>query len=162
LLKKNPKNEKSPVILVTSKVNNELIKKLVREGWGDVLIKPLDQSLFLQKMNLYHKGRPIMKDATLFSMDSEHEIDIAFMYHTKTISEYGMKIIANQPLAMGVVVTLHADFLGIEILAQVIEVTKVADDSYTVQMMFIGVTAAETQAVRKFIRHEYAEEKQAG
>lgn len=161
MLKKNPKNENVPAVFVTIKTDAARARKLVREGWSDVLVKPLDRSLFLQKMNIYHKGRPIMKEAALFSMDTDKEVDVAFMFHTKAVSEFGMKINSNRPVPLGTVVTVRGGFIPDGISAQVIESVKISDDVHTVQLLFIGVTPAETQAIRKFIRQEYAEEKQA-
>lgn len=161
MLKKNPKNEKVPMLIATLKSDGQRTRALVRGGWSDVLLKPLDRSLFLQKMNIYHKGRPIMKEAALFSMEVDKEVDLSFLFQTKSVSEYGMKVNSNRAVPVGTVLTARAAFIPEGVSAQVIESVKVSEDVHTLQLLFVGVTPAETQAIRKFIRQEYAEEKQA-
>lgn len=160
-LKKKPENADMPVILVTSKTDIEKTKALVRAGWRDVLLKPLDKTLFLQKMSLYNSKIEFLKEPLLFNMDLKKPIDVAFTLTSGSVSEYGMKVESDREIGPGTVIGLSAAFLDHPIPAVVLDCKKVSDDVFAVQLMFIGVTPAETQAIRKLIRHEYAEEKQA-
>lgn len=162
LLKKSPApNQDTPVVLVVSKTDAGRTRRMVRSGWKDVLIKPLDTTLFLQKMSLYNEKLPIMKEPILFTMDSERDVDVAFSYKAKTLSEYGMKIESNAPVKPGTVVGITAAFIAEPLSAVALDQMKISEDLYVVRLMFIGMTPAETQAIRKLIRQEYAEEKQA-
>lgn len=159
--KKHPANLNVPMVFVSAKTDAEKASALVRDGWKDVLMKPLDPSLFLQKMNLYNPALPILSEPALFTMESAHDIDVALRFKTKSISEYGMRIECTKALNLGEVVGLNAPFLALPLMAVVIACPPGAEGLFLADLMFIGVTPAETQVIRQLIRHEYAEEKQA-
>lgn len=161
VLKKTPHNKSAPIVYVTSKTDIIRAKDAVRLGYIDVIVKPLDQSLFIQKMNMYNPDIEICNELVLFSMDTRQPVDIGLYFETKTVSEYGMKIYSNRHLEPGMVVTLYTAFLGENIAAVIKEVTKIGDDKYSIFMMYIGVTPSQSQAIRKFIRANYSEEKQS-
>jgi hypothetical protein len=159
-LKKCPENVNVPIILVSSKTDLNRTKNFIKAGYKDQLIKPLDQTLFLQKMNMYNKEIKINDDTLLFSMDIAKDVDVGFYFKTRTISEYGMSVASDKSIEAGSVVTIYASFLGEHIAATVTECKK-ANEGHILELMFIGVTPSQTQEIRKFIRTEYAEEKNA-
>lgn len=160
LIRKRPENANTAVVLVTSKVETGHIRKMVKIGYRDVLIKPLDTSIFLQKMTMYNSVTPFLREPILFNMDFKKEIDVAFNFECTSLSEYGMEIASDSAIATGLVVGLSSPILDVSFSAVVMGCAK-SGDKYVAQLMFIGVTAAETQAVRKIIRSEYADGKQA-
>ena len=161
-LGKSVSNKEVPVVFISDRIEPKRIKAVVRSGYVDYIVKPLDQSLFLQKMNMYNPKKPILEEDALFTKDSSHDIDVGFTYKTKSISEFGMKVESTSAPEKGAIVTLYVDFIQANIPAIVSSISKVTDTSFMVDFMFIGITPADTQAIRKFIRQEYAEEKQAG
>lgn len=160
-VKKYPSNVAAPLVFVAPQTTNEKTRKLMRLGFVDVFLKPLDNSLFVQKMNLFNKEIKILAEDILFTNESDHEVDLAFNYKTKSFSEYGLRVDANKPLDPGTLVTVAAPFLEERVVAVVRDSVKVSETSYLIQMMFVGMPPSETQAIRRFIRQEYAEEKQA-
>lgn len=161
LANQNPQNKDVPILLAVAQTNIQETKEALSMGWMDVLLKPLDGSLFLQKMNLYNPSQAFLKEDLLFTMEIAKEVELAFQYQMKSISEYAMTIEANRPLDPKQVVTISGIFLPVPIVACVRECKKISDDAHSIHLMFVGVTPAETQAIRKLIRNEYAEEKQA-
>lgn len=161
-LKKTSNNAEAPVVLVSTKTDLSRTKSILKAGYMDHIIKPLDQSLFLQKMNMYNKDIKLNDEALLFSMDTKQDVDLGFYFQTKSVSEFGMKVSSNKPVEVGSVVTIFTQFLPEPFAAVVREVSKIDDSNFTVFVLFVGVTPAQTQAIRKFIRSEYAEEKAAG
>ena len=161
LCKKSPQNASTPCVFVTAKTTFADTKNQVRSGWKGVLLKPLDSTLFLQKMNLYNPVLSFLKETLLFTMEVEKEVDLAFQFKTKSISEYGLKVESPRELEIGAVVGVSGAFLSEPLSAVVLESKKIADGIHAVHLMFIGITPAETQSIRKLIRQEYAEEKQA-
>lgn len=160
-IKKYPSNVDAPLVFIAAQTTNEKTRKLIRLGFVDVFLKPLDNSLFVQKMNLFNKEIKILSEDILFTNESDHEVDLAFNYKTKSFSEYGMKVEASKPLEPGTLINVTAPFLEHRVVAVVRENTKISDTSFFISMMFVGVSPSETQAIRRFIRQEYAEEKQA-
>lgn len=161
IAKKNPANANVPIILVAQKTDLEKTMSLIREGWKDLFLKPLDQSLFLQKLSLFNAAEALLEEPILFTMDLTKDVDISFRYKTKSVSEYGMKVVSSKPIEPGTVVGVSGALFVAPLAAAVLDCTKVADDQFMVNMIFVGITPADTQAIRKLIRQEYAEEKQA-
>lgn len=161
-LKKTQYNSEVPVIYICSKTDLTKTKNIMRAGFTDVFLKPLDQSLFLQKMNLYNKKIPLSDSSLLFDLETAQDIDVGFCFKTKSISEYGVRITCNKPLEIGSVVSVYSSFLEENIAAVVKDAKKISDSEYIVFMMYVGVTPSQTQAIRKYIRTNYAEGKQAG
>ncbi len=161
-LKKTAQNADIPVIVVSSKTDLAKTKNIVRFGYTDLILKPLDQSLFLQKMNMYNYKIPLTDSNFLFSLDTGQDVDVGFYFKTKSISEFGIKISSNKALDVGSVVTIYSSFAQENIAGVVKEVSKTADGQFGIFLMFIGITPSQTQAIRKFIRTNYAEGKQAG
>lgn len=161
IAKKNPANVNVPIIFVAQKTELEKTMTLIREGWKDVFLKPLDQSLFLQKLSLYNTAEALLEEPILFTMDLAKDVDLSFRYKTKSVSEYGLKVISSKPIEPGSVVGVSGALFALPLAASVLDCTKVADDQFMVNLIFVGINPADTQAIRKLIRHEYAEEKQA-
>lgn len=161
-LKKTTQNAETPVVLVCSKTDLGKTRNTVRVGFVDLILKPLDQSLFLQKMNMYNKKIPLSDGTLLFSLETSQDLDVGFYFKTKSISEYGVKVSSSKSMEIGSIVTVYAGFMEENIAAIVKEVSKISDDQYTIFIMYIGVTPSQTQAIRRFIRVNYAEGKQAG
>lgn len=161
LVRKRPENADAAIVLISSECDGEQARALVRAGWKDVLIKPLDRALFLQKMSLYNPKTPFLKEALLFNMGLDKNVDVAFSYKASELSEYGMTVSSKREIALGTVVGVSAPFLDAPFSAVVISCSPVGKEDFTVQFMFIGISPAETQAIRKLIKKEYAEEKQA-
>lgn len=161
ILKKSQKNKTTPVILATSKTDLNKTKGCIKAGYKDVIVKPLDQSLFLEKMNLYNKDIKLTESNLLFSMDAAKDVDVGFYFKTKSVSEYGMKVTSEKAVDVGSVVTIYATFIEEPVAAVVIESIKGGDEQFTLSLMYVGVTPAQTQTIRKFFRTQYAEGKEA-
>lgn len=161
-LKKTIYNADTPVIMVSSKTDLGKTRNVVRSGFTDLILKPLDQSLFLQKMNMYNKKIPLSDGSLLFSLDTVQNVDVGFYFKTTSVSEYGMKVSSTKVVETGSIVTVYSSFMEENIVGVVKEVSKIADNEYSVFIMYIGVTPSQTQTIRKFIRTNYAEGKQAG
>lgn len=160
-LQKDPQSPKTAVIFVVSSIDSaETVAAYIRMGYTDVIVKPLDNSLFLQKMNLYNPDVPFMKDDVLFSMDAAKQVSLSMGYTTKSIAEYGMKAVADRAMDVGTFMGVNASFLS-EPLSAVVIGCKQVEKTYEIDLMFVGVTPPQTQLIRKFIRQEYAEEKNA-
>lgn len=161
ILKKSKNNKTTPVILATSKTDLNKTKGCIKAGYKDVIVKPLDQSLFLEKMNLYNKDIKLIESNLLFSMDAAKDVDVGFYFKTKSVSEYGMKVTSEKAVDVGSVVTIYATFIEEPLAAVVIEAVKGGDEQFTLSLMYVGVTPAQTQTIRKFFRTQYAEGKEA-
>lgn len=158
---KGTKNKDSPILFVTVKTSPENTKNLVRSGFADVIIKPVDPTLFIQKLALANAQIKMTGERPLFIMEAKQDVDLGFSYKTLSISEFGMTVQAEKPLEVGAVLSIYAGFLENQIAAQIRDVKKISDNNYQIFVLFLGVTPAESQYLRKWMKQEYAHIKAA-
>lgn len=160
-LKKFTQNATVPIVFACMETNGERTRALVNAGWRDVFLKPLDTSLFIQKMHIFNPAIPLLTEDLLFTWDTDRPADVALRFKVRKISEFGMTVEATTSVSVGSIVSIKTDFLETALSAQVLECKKSGDTNFALELIFIGLLPSETQAIRKFIRQEYAEEKQA-
>lgn len=151
-------NKGSPVYFVTTKPDVERTKNLVKAGFTDVLISPLDYSLTVQKLAIHNTETKILAESQLFTLEVNNPIDLGFRYEMKSISEFGMTIKTDQDLEVGLVLTIYTQFLDKDLAAQIKEVKKVdgKPGEFEVFLLFLGVDPAESQSLRKWMKAAYA------
>jgi response regulator of citrate/malate metabolism len=159
-LKKTSNNQASPVVLVTTKLDFSKTKNLALAGYVDVFIKPIDQSLFAQKLHIYAPKIHLLGENLLFNMETKQPVDLGFHFDMLSISEYGMKVQSDRSLKTGLVLSVYATFLDEIVVATVQDSQKVGEDNFRSNLLFIGLTPSQTQSIRRFVRREYIEEKQ--
>lgn len=151
-------NKGSPIYLVTGKPDVEKTKNLVKIGFTDVLISPLDYSLTVQKLAIHNTETKILAESQLFTLEVNNPVDLGFRYEMKSISEFGMTIKTDQELDKGMVLTIYTQFLEKDLAAQVKEIKKIEGSSgeFEVFLLFLGVDPAESQGLRKWMKAAYA------
>ncbi len=158
---KGTKSKDCPLLFIANKSTPEKSKELVRAGFSDVIIKPVDTSLFIQKLALANPAVKMTADKQLFTMDSKKEINLGFTFNTTSISEFGMTIQTDKVIEVGTVLSIYTSFMETPLAAQVRDVKKISEGNYQTFLLFIGVTPAESQFLRKWMKLEYAHAKAA-
>lgn len=155
-------NKGSPIYLVTSKPDVERTKQLVKYGFTDVLIAPLDYSLTVQKLAIHNTETKILAESQLFTLDVNNPIDLGFRYEMKSISEYGMTIKTDRELEVGLVLTIYTQFLDKDLAAQIRSSKKSESNAneYEVFLLFLGIDPADSQTLRKWMKSAYAQKNQ--
>lgn len=150
-----------PLILLRTTSSLEETQDLVRSGWMDVFMKPLDRALTLQKLNLMNPKLPLFDEEILFTMGFGKNVNLAFVYSAKSLSEFGMKIESTSSIENRKVLQVLIPGVEEALAAVTLACKKLGDDKFEIELMFVGITPGQTQNIRKLIRQEYADGKAA-
>ncbi len=167
ILAKIPDNVAAPIVMVAGTCDLEKTKYFVESGFVDVLLKPLDNNLFLQKMHSYNPKIKILSESTLFTMAVNHEIEVALTLKSRTMSEYEIVISSDRSFALGEILTLRGKYFPHGQIAIVKEVKPGVKDAAgksgpsAVRLLFVGIHPDQTQFIRKLIREDYIAAKGA-
>ncbi len=152
--------EESPtrVILIGYGESDFDADKFRHESVDDLLLKPLDKSLFLQKAELHLiEGRSV-RASFLFKQRTEMTIEMGKDSWVESVSEFGFVIRNPAPLAVGVYARVYSRLFGEGAAAGLIGRVHRAErhpaepGMYLCHLTFHGITSAQLGHVRKFIR----------
>ncbi len=128
------------------------------EAIDDLILKPLDRSLFLQKVELLAAEKPGVKPTFLFRQSTAMDIEVGKDVMIDEISEFAVAIRNPAPLAEGVFAAIHCEVFGDRgggrILARSYKSEKhpTIEGEFLVRFGFFGVGTAQLERVKKYIR----------
>lgn len=134
------------------------IERLLQPVIDDVIIKPLDRSVFLQKIELATSDDPSIKPTYLFRQKTQLTIEIGKDASIDEIAESAFAIRNPFPLAPGVFASIHAPVLGAGPLARVIcrsyksEPHPLFPGQSLVRFGYFGLRSEQHNNVKKFMR----------
>lgn len=124
----------------------------------DLVCKPLDRQLFLQKLELMASDDPKVKPTFLFTAKTDLLVEIGKDVVVDEISEYGLAIRNPTPLNNGLFAWIHCDLLGkggnSRVLGRVYRSTvhPLRKDESIVHFLFFGLNAEQIQNLRHFVK----------
>lgn len=124
----------------------------------DLALKPLDRSVFLQKIEFLTSDKPNIKPTFLFRQATNIWIEIGKDAVIDEISEFSMAIRNPTPLANGVFAAVHCSVFGGGELARVIGRVYKSEPHpsivgvYLVRFAFFGLNTDQLNNVKKFVR----------
>jgi response regulator RpfG family c-di-GMP phosphodiesterase len=160
-IKDLPKNQQIPCFLLTNELDFQSLKGVMKFGFKDVFTKPVDFSLFYQKIQMYCPKVKFINDKLLFTMNVKSEIDIGMTYNLVKVSEFGIAVQSQKQFQPGEQITLYGDLFKEKnigaVLAQVQSSTSVPNKNgeYETQLIFIGPSKELVTGVRLWIKKEY-------
>lgn len=135
------------------------LKQIMLNGCSDIFTKPIDASLFFQKLQLHFPNFRFLKDKLLFNMDVDSTLELALDCHLVSASEYGATIQVNRSLTPGDLYTLHGKMFGAadgSCLGRVMSCSaRVGDGGYDASLIFIAPSKEILSAIRLWIKQEY-------
>lgn len=154
-----------PFFLFSAERESRTYGSILKTGYADIFLKPMDVSMFLQKLQIHLPQQPILKDRLLYSMNTNAEIEIAFTCELIAAAEYGARVIFNRSLQVGEVVSLHGDLFGetTEIVTGRVMscVPRAGDKSkYEAFLVFVAPKKEIMRAIRLWIKREYIKSKE--
>ncbi len=159
-------NKTTSLIAITQDEDSKFARRFIDSGIEDVIHMPIDQPIFMQKFDLMLMKKINSGDRQLYSMKTDHRIDIAKSYQIEEISEFGVTIKTQLPMKQDEYVVLFGEFFGDKNIGEVVgrcySVAPGANAGESLAaFVFIGVDNATLQNIRKWLRLEYARKKQA-
>ena len=131
---------------------------LRHEAVDDLVLKPLDRSLLLQKLELLVAEAPGVKPSFLFRQMTEMVIEAGKDVMIDEVSEFALAIRNPTPLADGVFAIIHSEIFGEGALGRIIarvyksEKHPSIEGEYLVRLGYFGIKAAQMANVKKYQR----------
>lgn len=125
----------------------------------DMLIKPLDQQLCLQKIELLLAEKPNITPSFLFRAQAEGVVEIGKDAVIDEISDFAISVRNPTPLADGVFAQIHSrvfgeGFAGGRVIGRVYASIRHPqyENLWMVRFTLFGITSAQLAELRKFLR----------
>lgn len=129
------------------------------ESVDDMVIKPLDQQLFLQKVELLLADKPDSPPSFLFRAKAEGTVEMGKDATIDEISDFAISIRNPGPLSDGVFAQVHCRIFGEGLSSsQILGRSYVSvrhpnfENLWLVRFALFGVTSGQLAELRKFIR----------
>lgn len=157
---------KRPLFLLSAERKAGELRKILKNGFLDVFTKPVDPSMFFQKLQVYLPQNQFLKDRLLFSMNVDSRLELASECKLVGASEYGVTIRLNRELQVGETYTIHAEMFGEtegECLARVVACIAAlgAVEKFEASLLFIAPRKEALSAIRLWMKHEYIRIREA-
>lgn len=132
--------------------------KLRHDSVDDLILQPLDRTLFLQKIEYLVSEKPDVRPSFLYRQKTEIMIEIGKDAQIDEISEFAVALRNPGPLSAGVFASIHSSIFGMKdegrVIGRVYQSCRhpTLKNSYLVRFAFFGITPAQILNVRKYIR----------
>lgn len=144
-------------------------EKFRHESVDDMALKPLDQQLFLQKVELLLSDTADSAQSFLFRARTEHKIEIGKDTIIDEISDFAVSIRNPTALAEGVFAILHSSIFGSSTNSSRIFGRCYAsvkhpqfEGQWLVRFTFFGISSEQLSEIRKFIRNRQIPNRSRG
>lgn len=131
----------------------------------DLILKPLDKTVFQQKLEILCSDKPDSTHTFLFRQPIQMVIEAGKDILIDEISEFGFVIRNPRPLVNGMIVAVHSEFFGerdkSRILARVYHSESHAHvfGEYSVRLSYFGLSADQLSRIRKYVKELHAAPK---
>jgi hypothetical protein len=128
------------------------------DSLDDLVLKPLDRELFLQKAEILVADKPNVKPSFLFRQKTNLRIEAGKDAIIDELSEYTVAIRNPAPLVEGMVVAIHSELFGLgadsRLLARVFKNVRhpSLEGEFLVRFSYFGVRAEQLATIRKYVR----------
>jgi CheY-like chemotaxis protein len=167
MLRRNENTEKAPIVIISGKNQIEDVKKAIKAGAHDYIVKPIDALVLQEKIK---KMDPSVQSENFASTQVQRgtldAIHIATRIEVLEVSEFGVKLLTNFSIDSGEMIELGGtnDFFGSEyMLVRCLSCAKGADGkSFISQFTFIGATEANRVLIRQLCRKQWVAGREKG
>jgi hypothetical protein len=124
----------------------------------DLILKPLDKSVFLQKCEFLLADNPKMSPTFLFRAKTQQVVEIGRDVMIDEVSEFAVSVRSPGPVPEGAFATIHSEIFGTKgarrLVGRVYESVRhpVREGEYAVRFAFFGITPDQLSNVRRFIK----------
>lgn len=134
------------------------LDQLQHDSIDDLILKPLDKSLFQQKLEFLIAEGNKVTPTFLFRAKTAQVIEVGRDVMIDEISEFAIAIRSPGPVPEGAFASIHCDVFGVKgarrIIGRVFDSGKhpVREGEYIVRFAFFGITTDQLSTVRRYIR----------
>jgi hypothetical protein len=150
--------------LISSTIENTKVHAMLQSGYTDVILKPVDLSILMHKIDLYRPNAKTLKEDLLFRMDVDGDIGVMLRAKLVQASEFGAVIRSDMKLEKNDIVSIQpqmfeasaGDYDGEDCLARVIicgpaGIAKKFDS----QVTFVAPSPRFMTAMRLWMRSQF-------
>ncbi len=132
---------------------------------NDLVLKPLERSLFLQKIEFLIADTPDVKPSFLFRQSVRQSIEMGKDAWLEEISEFVISIANPTPLKNGMFISVRSELFGegaaSQVYARVIGNLRhpVREGAFLVRMTYFGISNEQLARVRHYVRDHFPDSK---
>lgn len=159
-IRKNEKTKEIPVIIVTSNGDLSTISSVIRNGCDDIITKPVEKSVFLNKVQLALNNAPAYHEFKVASDDISAECFLELKFKIKSLSARGMEIQTDIPLPgqfiIDKMINPYFDKIGLKKWKmKVVECVLNENKKYNCYLKFIQTPDEDVEKLRIWILENY-------
>ncbi len=142
-------------MLLSFEMNSTLIETLSSQLIDDVIIKPLDNQLFLQKLSMVISDKRSSSGEFLYKQEVDANIYVAKGGIIDGLSDFGMTVQSKKSVRDGLIVRIYAKVFGdkkessLFVRAYKSIPHPTVPGEFKVHYTYYGITAAQLQKVRR-------------
>lgn len=167
LLRKHPRYSSIPILMLTRKRNPQDVKKAIEAGVNDYVIKPIDETLLLDKVELCLKKNGIQRHVFECAIhDSTGAAAVEIPTRITTVSESGFSMCLPFPLGENGDIRVLKYTVSTRLFAEMgipipqltlvkcsrMESEETADCGYEAKFAFVGLTEADLKKIRNWLQ----------
>ena len=141
------------------------VSQLRHPSINDLVLKPLERSLFLQKIEFLIADTPDVKPSFLFRQPVRQMIEMGKDAWLEEISEFVISIANPTPLKNGMIISVRSEIFGegaaSQVYARVIGNLRhpVREGAFLVRMTYFGISNEQLARVRHYVRDYFQDLK---
>lgn len=168
--------KESIVFLLSSPLENKDIQRKLAAGYTDLILKPVDISVLLHKMQAYSEKKKVLKEDLLFKMQVEGDVEITLRGKITQVSEFGAVINSDRLFAKNDVISFIPTMLfeydgydGEPSLARVLQsqpipqrIDPLAPQHFETRIAFVAPNLKFMNAIRLWMRRQFVVSVRSG
>jgi hypothetical protein len=134
----------------------------------DLVLKPIDRSLFLQKMEILISEDPKITPSFLFRQKAEMPVEVGKEVVIDEVSEFSISMRNPGPLKEGLFASIHASIFGEKesgrVIGRVFEsgLHPIREGEHIVRFAYFGISAEQLANIRRFVRAQQTQVRTKG
>ena len=158
--RRSPQTAKTPIVIISGKNDIADVRKAIKLGANDYIVKPLDALVIQEKMLKIGNSGPESFSGVDVPDHFEQAVFIRTPFRLLAVSEFGLRLAASTPIKPGTNMELGGfdqELFGFDqVMARCLSCDSSTEhNGFVVQFTFIGISERHRQTLRKACRYFY-------